>query len=99
MLAGLLLNGKHLTSDSADAPQHPRFDIFFHHAINRNPEQSKQKLLLLPRLSPSIFRGGETCTRGARQRQENSKFRSTARDTLLLRLTVLLCSKLTPTAA
>lgn len=91
MLAFLLLNGKHLQSesDSLDAPQHPCFDIFFHHAINRNQEQSKQKLLLLPRLSLSIFRGGETCTRGARQGQENSKLCSSTRDTLLLRLIIL----------
>lgn len=94
MLASLLLNGKHLKSESGsvDAPQHPCFDIFFHHAINRNQEQSKQKRLLLPRLSPSIFRGGVgggTCTRAARQRQENSKFCSTTRDTLPLRLIIL----------
>lgn len=92
MLASLPLNGKHLQSESGSVDaQHPCFDIFFHHAINRNQEQSKQKLLLLPRLSPSIFRGGggETCTRAARQRQENSKFCSTTRDTLLLRLIIL----------
>lgn len=59
MLASLLLNGKHLKSDSVDAPQHPCFDIFFHHAINRNLKQSKQELLRLPRLSPSTFRGGK----------------------------------------
>lgn len=59
MLASLPLNGKHLQSESGSVDaQHPCFDIFFHHAINRNQEQSKQKLLLLPRLSPSIFRGG-----------------------------------------
>lgn len=104
MLASLLLNGKHLKSESGsvDAPQHPCFDIFFHHAINRNQEQSKQKRLLLPRLSPSIFRGGvgggnvHTCSQA-----------TTRKFQILLHYSGHaaapphhpLCSKLTPTAA
>lgn len=102
MLASLLLNGKHLKSesDSVDAPQHPCFDIFFHHAINRNQEQSKQKLLLLPRLSPSIFRGGKR----AHVEPGNDKKIPNSVPLVGTRCcsassSSLLCSKLTPTAA
>lgn len=102
MLAFLLLNGKHLESesDSVDAPQHPSFEIFFHHAINRNQEQSQQKLLLLPWLSPSIFRGGKRAhvEPGIDKKRPNSvpllstRYCSASSSSLL-------CSKLTPTAA